>query len=174
LVALYALGWVTGIRGKRSLGRLIVSVPGNSNKVDDGQVRLPKDDISEKYVGRSGIIEFREPGPERPWWKKTLGLGRPKRLLKISCNFTVAPTKHQTALLVDAQTGTQLAAKIAGKDIDDYETVLAENSVDVTVKGAHNIVFLLFRHPEISLKTGAWVVVITTGFEILRGFLFGE
>jgi hypothetical protein len=173
LLALYVLGWVTGIRGKRPLGRLVVAVPGNSNKVDDGQVRLPRDDNTKRYDGGSGVIVFRQPGPERPFWKRILFLGRPKRLLKIRCKLTVAPTRAQRALHVDEQTGAKLAAAIAGEDTDDYDTVLAENAVDVTVKGAHNIIFLLF-HPDIGLKTAAWVVVITSGFEILRGFLFGE
>jgi hypothetical protein len=173
LFALYVLGWVTGIRGKRPLGELFVAVPGNSNKVDDGTVRLPRDDNTKRYDGGSGVIVFRQSGPERPLWKRILFVGRPKRLLKIRCKITVAPTKQQKALHVDEQTGAKLAAKIAGKDTDDYGTVLAENDVDVTVKGAHNIIFLLF-HPDIGLKTAAWVVVITSGFEILRGFLFGE
>jgi hypothetical protein len=163
LLALYVLGWVTGIRGKKPLGRLLVAVPGNSNKVDDGTVRLPRDDNTKRYDGGSGVIVFRQPGPERPWWKRILFLGRPKRLLKIRCKITVAPTRQQNRLYVDEQTGAQLAAAIAGKDTDDYGTVLAENAVDVTVKGAHNIIFLLF-HPDIGLKTAAWVVVITSGF----------
>jgi hypothetical protein len=173
LLALYVLGWVTGIRGKRPLGRLFVAVPGNSNKVDDSQVRLPRDDNTKRYDGGSGVIVFRQPGPERPFWKRILFLGRPKRLLKIRCKLTVAPTRQQAKVHVDQQTGAELAAAIAGKDIDDYDTILAQNDVDVTVKGAHNILFLLF-HPDIGLKTAAWVVVITSGFEILRGFLFGE
>jgi hypothetical protein len=173
LFALYVLGWVTGIRGKRPLGTVVVAVPGTSNPLDEGKVRLPRDDNTKRYDGGSGIIVFRQPGHERPLWKKILFLGRPKRLLKIRCKITVAPTKAQKALHVDEQTGAKLAAAIAGKDTDDYGTVLAENAVDVTVKGAHNIVFLLF-HPDIGLKTAAWVVVITSGFEILRGFLFGE
>jgi hypothetical protein len=173
LLALYALGWATGIRGKRPLGRLFVAVPGNSNKVDDDQVRLPRADNTKKYDGGSGVIVFRQSGPERPLWKRMFLLGRPKRLLKIRCKLIVAPTRAQTKLHVDAQTGAKLAAAIEGKDIDDYDTVLAQNDVDVTVKGAHNILFLLF-HPDIGLKTAAWVVVITSGFEILRGFLFGE
>jgi hypothetical protein len=173
LAALYFLGWVTGIRGKRPLGKLFVAVPGNSNKVDENTVRLPRDDNTKRYDGGSGVIVFRQLGPERPLWKRILFLGRPKRLLKIRCKFTVAPTKQQKALHVDEQTGAKLAAAIAGKDTDDYGSVLAVNEVDVTVKGAHNIIFLLF-HPDIGLKTAVWVVVITSGFEIVRGFLFGE
>jgi hypothetical protein len=171
--ALYFLGWVTGIRGKRPLGTLNVAVPGNSNKVADDTVRLPRDDNTKRYDGGSGVIVFYRPGPERPWWKRMLFLGRPKRLKKIRCKITVAPTRQQNRLHVDEQTGADLARAIAGNDTDDYDVVLAANAVDVTVKGSHNIFFLLF-HPDIGLKTATWVVVITSGFEIVRGFLFGE
>jgi hypothetical protein len=38
-------------------------------------------------------------------WKRILFLGRSKRLVKIRCKITVAPTKQQKALHVDEQAG---------------------------------------------------------------------
>jgi hypothetical protein len=155
-IALRVIGWVNGIA---STGRWDAARVSENGGLHTGKVRLPRD--QEK---------------PRPWWKRIFGLGRPKLLLKKSCIFTIPIGGPVQAgqVFVEPIFANLIAKELLGRDLDDSHDVpkiLAEHQFDVIAKRANSLKYVLF-HPDTTLRTTAWVVVITESFEILRAFIF--
>lgn len=143
----------------------------------EGKVRLPRTVDAERYNDRSGTVEFSElPNPSRPLWKKILGLGRPKLLLSDDCVFTVplAGPRFEGLIFVGKEMAEKIATQIRKGELegdDQVQSILAGTTVNVTAKRTNSLKFLL-NHPDPTLKTTAWVVLVTTLFEIVRSLIF--
>jgi hypothetical protein len=172
-IALKIIGLVNGIRGTETWSVHVRTGNGHA-----GKVRLPRTVDASKYNDRSGTVEFRElPSPNRPWWKKLFGFGRPKLLYSDDCVFSVplAGPKLEGLIHVDQETAEKIATAIHGGELEgsntQVQTILIQTTLNVTARRTNSIKFLL-NHPDPTLKTTAWVVLVTALFEIFRSLIF--
>jgi len=183
-VALKIIGWVNGIKGTETWQ---VDQVNSSDKVVEEKVRLSRGTIKnghdlsatvKEYDGRSCTVEFRkhlETPP--PQWKKIFGFGQPKLLLSKDYIVEVLATSPtaQKLVSVDPATAATLATRFSGRDLDsddEVKAILESAKFDVTAKRTNSIKFLL-NHPDPTLKTTAWVLVVTFVIEAGRSVLFG-
>jgi len=187
-LTLRIIGRVNGIKGNDTWAVQInqVHMAPRYVRLSRGTIRRngePINETSKDFEGRSGIVEFRRPVPYRPWLNK-LGMGpkeriRQQRVLTKNCVLEVPPGSStvQKQVWVDHATAATLATSIYGKDLDgDDEAkqtaeILAHANFTVTVKRANSIEFLL-AHPDPTLRTTAWVLLVGTLFEITRSIIF--
>jgi hypothetical protein len=152
-------------------------------RLGDGIVRLGKgtikrteEDINraiERYQRLQGTIEFREVPTLQPWFKRIFGLGRPKLLLSKNCTFEVQPDSNQTDKIVYISPNV-VAELLATLGNNQSQAILEGKEFDVTARKKKSYWFLLWHHPDATVKTTAWVILITTLFEILRVTFDGQ
>jgi hypothetical protein len=187
-ITLRIIGRVNGIEGNDTWPVQVNQVNMNPRfvRLSRGAVRKNGEPISEAmkaYDERSGIVEFRIPVTYRPLLNK-LGLGpkqriRQTRILTKNCVLEVPPNSStvQKVVSVDPATAARLATSVYGRDLDSDDearqaaTILTGAQFTVTVKRANSISFLL-SHPDPTLKTTAWVLLVGTLFEITRSIIF--
>jgi hypothetical protein len=184
VVALYLtlriVGSKNGIKGSQEWPRLKVQV---DDRLSDQEVRLPRGNFvprtdAKKYDDRSGTVIFREVAPPPPWytrlWKRVCRLGRgPKPTLRHDCTFVVPliGPLNEGLIFVSREIFEQ---KLSGDKYDNPNgngTALADKFFDVTAKRTNSLRFLL-NHPDPSLRTTAWVVLVGTLFEIFKSVIF--
>ena len=171
-IVLKIIGLVNGIRGTETWALHVRTGSGH-----EGKVRLPRTVDAASYNDRSGTVEFCElPDPSRPFWKRILGLGRPRLLFSDDCVFAVplAGPRYEGQIFVGKEMAEKIATKIRRGELgddDQVQGILDGTMLNVTAKGTNSIKFLL-NHPDPTLKTTAWVVLVTTLFEIFRSLIF--
>jgi hypothetical protein len=189
-LTLRIIGRVNGIKGNDTWVVQVnqVQIPSRFVRLSRGTIRKNGESISEaikEYDGRSGTVEFRIPVSYRPWLNK-LGLG-PKEQIRQQLIFSknrilevpLGSSPAQKLVWVDPATAATLATSINRKDLDsDDETrqiaeILARTEFSVTVKRNNRIKFLL-SHPDPTLRTTAWVLLVGTLFEITRSVIFEQ
>jgi hypothetical protein len=184
VIALYLtlriVGSKNGIKGSQEWPRLKVQV---DDRLLDEQVKLPRGNFvprsdAKKYDDRSGTVIFREVAPLPPWyrrlWNRVCRLGRgPKPTLRHDCTFVVPliGPLNEGLIFVSPEIFEQ---KLSGDKYDDPNgsaTTLVEKFFDVTARRTNSLRFLL-NHPDPSLRTTAWVVLVGTLFEIFKSVIF--
>jgi hypothetical protein len=181
IVALLIIGWVTGLRGTNTWRVQVDTVQGlgDTVRLTKGTIKTDGEPVKstvQKYDGRSGIIEVRELPPSRSWLQRMLGLRTPRLLLCRDCTFEVPATSPlaQKIVSVDPSVATDLAIALHTDNSNgdgQPQAIPAGMEFDVTAKRTNSLMFL-FKHPDITVRTTAWVVFLTTCFEILRSAFF--
>jgi hypothetical protein len=178
-VTLRLIGRVNGVRGKETW-RVTVKI--KDAKLDErDMVRLTWRTIRansatdkgtiQKYDERSGTIEFRPPVPMDTFWQRMRArfwFPLTPDLIK-ACNFEVRDADRDT-VFVGATTYETLLNNVRKNGSPDLAS-LDNEPFDVTVKRGNSLKFLL-DHPDRTLKTTAWVILVGSLFEILKSILF--
>jgi hypothetical protein len=182
LLTLRIIGKENGIRGTDTWQVPVGQVGnlGNRVRLTKGTIRKDGEQVkvtTQKYDGRSGIVEFREVPSSRSWLQVMFWSGHPRLLLTRDCIFEVSGNSNLSDkfVYVDPTIATQLMNSLHGNDSNDDDQpqpIPVGQEFTVTAKRTNTFKFLLWHHPDATVRTTAWVILVTTLFEILRSITF--
>jgi hypothetical protein len=152
------------------------------DKLEEDKVRIGRGNFTEpvkvvekKYDDLAGTIEFRLPQPSAPWWRR---MWRRTPKLRKECTFEVPLTGqlYRDLFFVNPIVANHLANLVNNGNSDSGDEASIQDILDnaefnVVVKRRNNLSFLL-KHPDPTLRTTAWVILVGTLFEIFRSVIF--
>jgi hypothetical protein len=169
LVGLKIIGWVNGVKGKRTWdarngGPLTVF---RNEGLETGKVRFTRGTIGaanrDSYHRRAGTVTFFEPSPK-------LGLFR--RVLKFLRLFRQRPALRYECIIQVPAVGADPGKLYVDPTVYSHlEKTGNGPHWNVVLKRGNSLAFLLM-HPDPNIKTTAWVVLVSSSFEIVRLLLF--